>query len=406
MTREPVAVTGLGLVTPAAVGVKPSWEHLLSGAPTAAPDAALEGMPVDFSCRVPDDALSAALGRGLRWRIDRFIQMAVVAAREAVADAGLYAAEWDGTRVGVVVGVGGTALDHTREYVKVLDGRYGGLSPSLVARSQPGMAAGEVSLDLGAKGPTMCTSTVCASGTAALGAAKLLLDAGACDIVVAGGADSPRCPMGSASFWRMGALSTRCEDPAGASRPFDTGRDGFVLGEGAGILVLERAGHARARSARVYAELAGCGSTADAHHCVAPHPEGDGAARAIQVALGDAGLAPGDVDHVNAHGTGTLLNDQAEARALLRVFGGSPPVTANKSVFGHAIGGAGAIEAVCSVLSLHHGVVPPTANLTAQEPGLELDIVTGSPRPKALNAVVTNSFGFGGHNSVAVFRRP
>ncbi|MYR45900.1 beta-ketoacyl-[acyl-carrier-protein] synthase family protein, partial [Streptomyces sp. SID5910] len=326
--------------------------------------------------------------------------------REAVADAGLFPQEWDGTRVGVVIGVGGTALDHTREYTKIVEGRYSTLSPSLVARSQPGMAAGEVSLDLGATGPTMCTSTVCASGTAALGAAKLLLDAGACDIVVAGGADSPRCPVGSASFWRMGALSERREDPAAASRPFDTDRDGFVLGEGAGALVLERSGHARARSAPVYAELAGYGSTADAHHCVAPHPDGDGAARAMRVALGDADLAPGDIGHVNAHGTSTALNDRAEARALRQVFADPPPVTANKSVFGHAIGGAGAIEAVCGVLTLHHGLIPPTANLTRQEPGLELDIVTGRPRSASLHAVITNSFGFGGHNSVAVFRRP
>ncbi|GGX59145.1 3-oxoacyl-[acyl-carrier-protein] synthase 2 [Streptomyces minutiscleroticus] len=401
-----MAVTGVGLVTPAAVGVKASWEQLLQARPTAASDPSLEGMPVDFSCRVPDDALASALGRGLRWRIDRFIQMAIVAAREAVADAALSPAEWDSTRVGVVIGVGGSALDHTKEYMKVVDGRFSALSPSLVARSQPGMAAGEVSLDLGAQGPTMCTSTNCASGTAALGAAKLLLDAGACDIVVAGGTDSPRCPMGAASFWRMGALSQRCADPAGASRPFDADRDGFVLGEGAGVLVLERAGQARARFARVYAELAGYGSTADAHHCVAPHPEGDGAARAMLTALDDAGLRPEDVDHVNAHGTATVLNDRAEARALHRVFADPPPVTANKSVFGHAIGGAGAIEAVCSVLSLHHGLIPPTANHRRPDPGIGLDIVTDRPRTAALNAVVSNSFGFGGHNSTAVFRRP
>ncbi|GGM16745.1 3-oxoacyl-[acyl-carrier-protein] synthase 2 [Streptomyces fumigatiscleroticus] len=401
-----VAVTGIGLVTPAGIGTKESWERLLSGVPTAATDPELAGLPVDFSCRVPQQQLDSSLGRGLRWRTDRFIQFAVVAAREAVADAGLYPAEWDGTRVGVVIGVGGSAMEHMGEYAKLAEGRHGAVTPSLVARSQPGMAAGEVSLDLGAKGPTMCTSTVCSSGTAALSAAKMLLDAGSCDIVVAGGTDSARCHWGSVAFWRMGALSTRCDTPAEASRPFDADRDGFVLAEGSGVLVVERAEHARARSARVYAELAGQGLAGDAHHFVAPHPDGAGAVHAMRAALADAGLSAGDIDHVNAHGTSTTLNDLAEARALRRVFGAPPPVTANKGVFGHAIGGGGAIEAACSVLSLHHSVIPPTANLDRLDPDIDLDIVAGRPRPAALSAVLSNSVGFGGHNAAVVFRKP
>ncbi|MFI8967018.1 beta-ketoacyl-[acyl-carrier-protein] synthase family protein [Streptomyces sp. NPDC053493] len=400
-----VAVTGLGLATPAGVGVKQSWERLLSGQSTAATDPELAGLPVDFSCRVPDQELSSLLGRGLRWRTDRFIQLAVVAAREAVQDAGLHPTEWEATRVGVVIGVGGSSMEHPAEYVKIMERRYGAVTPSLVARSQPGMAAGEVSLDLGAQGPTMCTSVVCASGTAALATAKLLLESGACDIVVAGGADSARCQLGSISFWRMGALSTRADDPAAASRPFDADRDGFVLSEGAGALVLERAEHARARHARIYATLVGQGLAGDAHHCVAPHPDGEGAARAMSAALADAGLSTADIDHVNAHGTSTILNDLAEARALRSLFRTPPPVTANKSVFGHAIGGAGAIEAVCSVLSLHHGVIPPTANLDTVDPAIGLDVVAGSPRPAALRAVLSNSVGFGGHNAAVVFQK-
>ncbi|MWA08179.1 beta-ketoacyl-ACP synthase II [Streptomyces sp. BA2] len=401
-----VAVTGLGLVTPAGIGTKGSWERLLSATPTAATDPELQGLPVDFSCRVPQQLLADSLGRGLRWRTDRFIQFAVIAAREAVADAGLYPAEWDSTRVGVVIGVGGSALEHMPEYAKVAQGRYGAVTPSLVARSQPGMAAGEVGLDLGAQGPTMCTSTVCASGTAALGAAKMLLDSGSCDIVIAGGTDSARCQLGAIAFWRMGALSGRCDDPARASRPFDADRDGFVLAEGAGVLVLERTEHARARNAPLYAELAGQGLSSDAYHCVAPHPEGEGATRAMHAALNDAGLRAADIDHVNAHGTSTSLNDLAEARALRRVFGTPPPVTANKSVFGHSIGGGGAIEAVCSVLSLHHGIIPPTANLDRPDPDIDLDIVTKKPRTAALSAVLSNSVGFGGHNAAIILRKP
>lgn len=399
-----VVVTGLGLVTPAGVGVKPAWERLLGGVPTAAPDPELAGLPVDFSCRVPDDALGASLGRGLRWRTDRFIQFAVVAAREAVADAGLYPEEWDGTRVGVVLGVAGSAMEHMPEYHKLAAGRYGAVSPSLVARSQPGMAAGEVSVDLGARGPTLCASTNCASGTSALATAKLLLDAGTCDVVLAGGSDSVRSVWGAVAFWRMGALSRRNDDPVAASRPFDADRDGFVLSEGAGVLVLEREEHARARGAGVYARLAGQGLAGDAHHCVAPHPEGDGAARAMNAALADAGLAPRDIDQINAHGTATVLNDLAEYHALRTVFGGAvPPVTANKSVFGHAIGGGAAMEAVFSVLSLRHGLIPPTANLAGLDPAIDLDVVAGAPREAAQRAVLSNSVGFGGHNAAVVF---
>ncbi|MFE5210331.1 beta-ketoacyl-[acyl-carrier-protein] synthase family protein [Streptomyces sp. NPDC056600] len=401
-----IAVTGLGIVAPGGVGVKEAWERLLSGVPTAARDPELEGLPVDFSCRIEDEAIAARLGRGLRWRTDRFIQFAVVAAREAVADAALYPEEWDGERVGVVIGVGGSAMAHTDEYTKLMEGRYGAITPSLVARSQPGMAAGEVSIDLGARGPILTTSTNCTSGASGIAMAKLLLDSGACDIVVVGGTESARNAWGSAAFWRMGALSCRGDDPAAASRPFDADRDGFVLSEGAGVLVLEREEHARARRARVYARLAGQGLAGDAHHCVAPEPEGAGAARAMRAAIADAGLSPADIDHVNAHGTSTTLNDLAEHLALRAVFGTPPPVTANKGVFGHAIAGGSAMEAAFSVLSLHQQVVPPTANLDRQDPEIDLDVVAGAPRRVALRSVISNSVGFGGHNAALVFTAP
>lgn len=406
MKRAAITVTGIGLATPAGLGTKTTWQRLLEGRPTAARDPELDGLPVDFSCRVPDDDLAQALGRGLRWRTDRFTQLALVAAREAVADAGLYPEEWDGDRVGVVIGVGGSSFDHNHEIIKAAQGQFRAVMPSLAPRTHPSAATGEVSLDLAARGPSLCASTACASGATALGVAKLLLETGTCDIAIAGGAESVRNAVGSVAFWRLGALSERIAAPHEASRPFDADRDGFVLAEGAGVLVLEREDDARARCARRYATLAGYGSTADAYHCVAPHPDGDGAARAIATALADADLSPGDVDHVNTHGTSIPLNDLAEARALRRVFPLPPPVTATKSILGHAVGGAGAIEAACSVLTLHHQTIHPTANVTNLDPRIDLDVVTGAPRHSDIGTVVSNSFGFGGHNAVLVFCRP
>ncbi|MEV6975629.1 beta-ketoacyl-[acyl-carrier-protein] synthase family protein [Kitasatospora sp. NPDC093806] len=398
-----VAVTGLGLVTPAGFGTAASWARLLDGTPTARTDPRLTGLTVDFSCQAEDFDAPARLGGRLARRLDRFSQLAVLAAREAVADARLDPAEWDGCRVGVVLGVSANST-HTyeTEYARLADGRADRVSPLMLPRSIPNMAAGEVGLDLGARGPNLTTSTACASGTTALALACDLLRAGSCDLVLAGGTDSGRAPMISTAFDRLGALSRRRHDPAGASRPFDADRDGFVLGEGAGVLVLERVAHARARGVRPRAYLVGHGSTADAHHFTAPHPEGDGLARAVEAALADAGLAPHDIGHVNAHGTGTRLNDTAEAAALHRVFHRPPPVTAVKSVIGHAMGGAGAIEAAVTVLTLQHGLIPPTANLDRPDGALGLDVVAKVPRRLALHAALSVSSGFGGQNAAVV----
>lgn len=398
-----MAVTGLGLVTPAGFGTAATWEHLLGGEPTARPDLELTGLNVDFSCAVGPYDATGLLGGRLARRLDRFAQLAVLAAREAVADARLDPVCWDGARVGVVLGVSATSVEtHRVEYTRLERGRPDRVSPLMLPRSIPNMAAGEVSLDLGARGPSLVTSTACASGTTALALACDLLRAGTCDVVLAGGTDNPRSPMVATAFDRLGALSRRREDPAGASRPFDAGRDGFVLGEGAGVLVLERLDHARARGVRPRAYLAGHGSSADAYHFTAPHPQGEGLARAIDTALADAGLAPYEIGHVNAHGTGTALNDPAEAAALRRVFRRPPPVTANKSVIGHTMGAAGAIEAALTVLSLQHGLIPPTANLDRMDERIDLDVVTKAPRQVALQAAVSVSCGFGGQNAAVV----
>ncbi|MFE3881005.1 beta-ketoacyl-[acyl-carrier-protein] synthase family protein [Kitasatospora sp. NPDC059146] len=398
-----VAVTGLGLVTPAGSGADAVWEHFLGAAPTARPDPELLGLNVDFSCRVADFDPPALLGGRLARRLDRFSQLAVVAARQAVADAGLDPAHWDGTRVGVVLGVSATSVQtHVVEYGRLAAGRADRISPLMIPRSIPNMAAGEVSLDLGALGPGLVVSTACASGTSALALGSDLIRAGTCDLVLAGGTDSARSAMTCVGFDRLGALSRRRHDPAGASRPFDADRDGFVLGEGAGVLLLERTDHARARGARVRGYLAGHGAGGDAHHFTAPHPGGDGLARAVRAALADAGLAPEEIGHVNAHGTGTTLNDPAEAAALRQVFRRPPPVTANKSVIGHTMGAAGAIEAALTVLALQQRLVPPTANLDRLDDAIGLDVVTKAPRPVDAPSALSVSCGFGGQNAAVV----
>ncbi|KQV19280.1 MULTISPECIES: beta-ketoacyl synthase [unclassified Kitasatospora] len=406
LRREAVAVTGLGLLAPSGVGVTAAWDGLCAGTSFAVADPELAGLPVDFSCRVPELDVKELLGHKLARRLDLFTVLALLAAREATANAGLDSASWDGTRVGVVMGVGiGSMQSWQPEFDRLAAGAPEKVSPLALSRSLPNMAAAEIALDLGALGPNLVVSTACASGSSAIGMARELLLAGSCDLVLAGGAESARMPMPAACFAQMRALSRRSSDPAGASRPFDLDRDGFVLGEGAAVLVLERQQHARARGARIRAQLAGFGSSCDGHHITAPHPEGDGAARALRGALADAGLDPADIGHVNAHGTGTPHGDAAEARALHSVFGSPPPVTALKGAIGHAIGGAGAIEAVCTVLALEQQLIPPTANLDAPDPACDLDVVTKVPRPHRMAAAVSNSFGFGGQNAVLAFTR-
>ncbi|MEU3839068.1 beta-ketoacyl-[acyl-carrier-protein] synthase family protein [Streptomyces sp. NPDC028635] len=399
-----VAVTGIGLVTPAGHTPQENWDALCRGRSLARSDPELAGLPVDFSCAVTGFDAAAELGRPLARRVDRFIQFALVAARRAVTDAGLGPGPL-GERVGVVLGVGSNCLStYVTEFGHLGAGRPERVSPLALPRSVPSMAAGEVAVDLGAQGPNFTTASACASGATALGVARDLLRSGTCDVVLAGGSESGRSRMAVTCFSRMRALSRRRDAPELASRPFDARRDGLVLGEGAAVLVLERTADARARRARVLALLRGYGAGSDAHHPVAPHPRGEGAARAIRAALRDADCAPRDIAHVNAHGTSTPLSDAAEAAALTRVFGShAPAVTASKGVVGHALGAAGAIQAAYTVLALRRGLVPPVANFEGQDGDHKVDIVAGRPRPAAGGAAVSCSFGFGGQNAVLVF---
>lgn len=401
-----IAVTGIGLLTPAGADVETSWQGVCSGESTAAVDPELGDVPVPISCRVPGFDAKALLGREV-WRTDRFVHLALAAAHQAVGDAGLDPASWDGARIGVVVGVGTESKDTSVAALrKFTDHAYETLSPLTVPRSTVNAAAAEICIALGAYGPSMAVTTACASGATALGTARDLLLADRCDIVLAGGVEAPCHPLTSLSFSQMGALSTRVHDPQGASRPFDSDRDGFVLAEGAGMLVLERAKDARARRVRPRAYFCGYGTSTDGYHYAAAHPEGLGFERAFTAALADAGLQPVDIAHVNAHGTATPMNDRIEGSALCRLFNGHPPpVTSVKGVTGHTLGAAGAIEAALAVLTLQRQTIPPTANLDHPDPAISLDVVAKHPRPCRMEAVVSNSFGFGGHNAVLVLRQ-
>jgi beta-ketoacyl-acyl-carrier-protein synthase II len=407
MAHAPAALTGLGLATPAGLGTAASWDGVLSGASAAAKDPNLEGLSVSISCRVPGFDPAELLGRKAARRLDRFVQLALVAAREAVDDAGLDPDSWDGARVGVVLGCGmGGAATWEEQHQRFLQHGPGRVSPLLIPMLVPNMVAGHLAMEFGAKGPNLVTATACASGATAIGVAMGLLRSGVCDVVLTGGTEAGLTPLSIAGFAQMGALSTRNDDPAGASRPFDVDRDGFVAAEAAGILVLERPDDASARGASVHAHIAGYGASADAHHVTAPDPDGAGAELAIRAALLDAGLDPSDVGHVNAHGTSTPLNDVSEARTVRRIFGDGVAVTSTKGVTGHALGAAGAIEAAFTALAVQHGVIPPTANLESQDPEIEIDVVAKAPRETAIDAAVSNSFGFGGQNAVLVVTRP
>jgi 3-oxoacyl-[acyl-carrier-protein] synthase II len=404
--RPRIAVTGMGIKCPAGTDVDTVWSTMRAGRSMAAPidifDASL--LDVRFACQVPDFDPVDYFGPKEVRRQDRVTHLGFAAAADAIENAGEFMT--DPERVAVVAATGVGGLTTLEENCHVFYERGPSrVSPFFVPMMMPNATAGVISMRYGFTGPAFCVSTACAAGTNAIGEGVRLLRDGSSDVVIAGGTEAFTA-VTVAAFARMGALSKRNDDPTAASRPFDIDRDGFVIAEGAAFLVLESMERALARGATIHGEVAGYGRNSDAYHITAPSPGGAGAARCMQLAMDDAGIGPEDIGHVNAHGTSTPLNDAAEAEALHKVFGDAPPpVTAPKGVLGHMIGGAGAAEAVISLLVLRDGVLPPTANLTTIGDDIALDVVHGAERPVDAKPAISNSFGFGGHNASLVLRR-
>ncbi|MFC3995063.1 beta-ketoacyl-[acyl-carrier-protein] synthase family protein [Nocardiopsis sediminis] len=404
--HAPAAITGIGLVSAAGIGRAANWKAVCSGVPTADAVDALADAPVAFASTVPATFDADRLtGHRASRNYDRSTQFALVAGREALDDAGLTPSVLEDARVAVVVGTAfGGVRTFEEDHARLIADGPGAVTARFLPKALANMASGIPSIEFGATGPAMVVSTACASGATAIGIGLGLLRSGAADVVLAGGTDASVTPLHVAGFHKLRALSrARRFPPARASRPFDVGHDGFVMGEGAGIVVLERLSDAAARGARAYARLAGYGATSDAHHITAPHPDGRGAKEAIREACDDAGLVPADVGHINAHATSTPIGDAIEAGVVAEIAPNAV-LTSTKGVTGHPMGAAGAIEAAYTALALHTGTVPPVANLDRPcERAKDLDLVMGGPRSQRVDTALSNSFGFGGHNAVLAF---
>ncbi len=405
-----VVITGLGLVTPLGTGVDKTWKALCAGEsgigritrfdPTGY-DAQIAGEVKDF------DPAQFIEKKEIK-KMDTFIHYAVGASQLAVDDANLVVSPEEATRVGVYIGSGIGGLGSIEHYHDVLKEKGPGrVSPFFIPMTIINLASGQVAIRVGAKGPNSCAVTACATGNHCIGDAYRLIQRNDADVMIAGGAEAAITPLGVAGFASAKALSFRNSEPTRASRPFDKDRDGFVLGEGAGVVVLEELEHARARGARIYAELIGYAMNSDAYHITAPPEEGEGAVRCMEMALKNAGVTKTDIGYINAHGTSTMA-DAIETKAIKHVFGEQAyriPVSSTKSMTGHLLGAAGGIEAVFSILALYHGILPPTINLDHPDPACDLDYVPNQARPAKIQAALSNSFGFGGVNACLIFRR-
>jgi 3-oxoacyl-[acyl-carrier-protein] synthase II len=404
-----VVVTGLGAVTPLGIGVGPTWEAILAGKSGVGRITKFDpsGFPTTIAAEVKGFAPEDFVDRKEVKRMDSFIHLAMASAQFAMSDSGLTIDEELAPRVGVYMGSGLGGLSTLERYHQAyLEEGVRKISPFFIPMLISNLAPGHIAIRYGAKGPNITTTTACAASSHAIGEALLAIRRGVCDVVIAGGTEATITPMALGGFCAMKALSTRNDDPAGASRPFDKDRDGFVMGEGAAILILEELEFARKRGAKIYAELCGYGASGDAHHITAPAPGGEGAVRCMQAALSDARMNPAEVDIINAHGTSTPYNDMFETMAIKTVFGDHAyqmMVNSTKSMTGHLLGAAGAIEGVFCVLSIQDGVVPPTINYTTPDPECDLDYVPNEAREKKVRYALSNSFGFGGTNSCLLF---
>jgi len=406
-----VVVTGLGCITPIGIGKEAYWSGLISGKngidrithfDASRFSTQIAGEVKDFDASLYMDKKDAK-------RVVRFIQFAIAGAKMAVEDAKLVINEQNADRTGVVVGSGIGGIDFLEAQSKTLiEKGPDRISPFTVPWMIANMAAGQISIYLGAKGPNSCTVTACATGTHSIGDAFKIIQRGDADVMIAGGTEAAISPLGMAGFCAARALSQRNDDPKHASRPFDKNRDGFVMGEGSGIVILESLEHAKGRGAHIYAEVVGYGMTGDAYHITSPAPGGEGAARAMRLAIKDAGLKPEDIDHVNAHGTSTDLNDKFETMAIKAAFGDHArklAICSNKSMIGHLLGAAGGVEFIATVLSVVNDMVPPTINYETPDPECDLDYVPNTARKLKVRAAITDSLGFGGHNAVLAVKK-
>jgi 3-oxoacyl-[acyl-carrier-protein] synthase II len=405
-----VVITGVGAVTPLGIGVKESWQALCQGKSGVGMITRWDAR--NHRCQIaaevkgfdPDDFM----GKKQIRTMDLFIQYAIAAARMAMEDSGFDIASVDPNRAGLVVGSALQGIQTVEDNQRLLlDGMQDKISPFFVPGFIDNMAGCQIAIAFGIKGPLCCPVTACATGTHAIGDAFRMIQRGATDFMLAGGAEAAITPLICAGFDALKVTSPRNNEPERASRPFDKDRDGFAPGEGAGVLILEELEMALARGATVYAEVAGYGVTNDAYHIVSTDPQGDGAARCMQMALADAGISPGQVDYINAHGTSTIVNDLSETMAIKTVFGeyaATVPVSSNKSMIGHLMGGSGAVEAIFTALTIGDGIIPPTVNYETPDPQCDLHIVANQAREARVKTAISNSFGFGGTNGVVVLK--
>ncbi|WP_458117886.1 beta-ketoacyl-ACP synthase II [Bacillus sp. PK6-026] len=410
MNSKRVVITGLGALSPLGNDVKTSWNNAVNGVSGIGPITRVNAdeYPAKVAAELKDFKIEDYMDKKDARKMDRFTQYAVVSAKMAVEDAGLDINESNADRVGVWVGSGIGGLETLeQQFETFLTKGPRRVSPFFVPMMIPDMATGQISISLGAKGVNSCTVTACATGTNSIGDAFKVIQRGDADVMISGGTEAPLTRMSFAGFSANKALSTN-PDPKTASRPFDKNRDGFVMGEGAGIVVLEELEHALNRGATIYAEVVGYGSTGDAYHITAPAPNGEGGVRAMKEAIKDAGLSPDSIDYINAHGTSTPYNDKFETIAIKEVFGEHAyklAVSSTKSMTGHLLGAAGGIEAIFSVLAIKEGIIPPTINIETPDEDCDLDYVPDQARRKDVNVVLSNSLGFGGHNATLIFKK-
>ncbi|MDQ0174648.1 beta-ketoacyl-ACP synthase II [Bacillus chungangensis] len=410
MEKKRVVVTGIGAVSPVGNDAQTTWENIIAGKSGIGPLTRLnaDDYPAKVAAEVKDFDPETYLERKEARKMDRFTHYAIAASLMAVKDAGLTIDEHNANRVGVWIGSGIGGMETFENQFQMFQKRgYRRVSPFFVPMMIPDMATGQVSIALGAKGVNSCTVTACATGTNSIGDAFKVIQRGDADVMVTGGAEAPITQMSVAGFCANTALTTN-PDPETASRPFDANRDGFVIGEGAGIVVLEELEYALRRGATIYAELIGYGSTGDAYHITAPAPGGEGGARAMKLALADGGLEPADIDYINAHGTSTPYNDKFETMAVKDVFGEHAyklAISSTKSMTGHLLGAAGGVEAIISILSIKEGIIPPTIHYETPDPECDLDYVANKARTRDVRAALSNSLGFGGHNATILFKK-